>query len=296
MAILLGSKNPNLSGCSLKNIASNGEKISSTANTVWNQQAIAKKYINYLSGVNNLPDPIVAQLPIDIGTAFVGGGVAPVDSTNFTSTGVNDIYSSRLQKKVEYDNFKKQYESQYEAYRASLSIGLSNLMNSFSSRNDVIKIPSLRGPDGNIINAAPSSSSSSSKNKAPVNYITNDQMCTSMEIEKIAATWRTQANPSTKSSKTNPEFVTSEWQNSVLNETKTGLLAKEEVILLAEIREQLFNDYLQQERILATLSAMQMNTLSTKSKDLLDMYNKMQDTINEYIEGGKSEQSSTSSS
>ena len=41
---------------------------------------------------------------------------------------------------------------------------------------------------------------------------------------------------------------------------------------------------------------MQMNTLETKSKDLVEMYNKMQDTIKEYIEGGKPDSTSSTSS
>ena len=227
---------------------------------------------------------ILGDIPLTADTAAIGGGFGLVDNTgNFASSDASTIDSARTAAQSQYDSLVTQYNNQFSGYNSNKSIPLGILNNFKGERTNIITIPEYYDSTGIILNPATSDARS-------LGYIPAGETCTSKEIEHYAATYRLNPDPSTG------KIETSAWQKSISSNPNQGILAKEEVQLLAEIRAQLYEENLQLEKELAMASINVLNTLSKNVGVLSKMNNDIDTAIKSFIQGSEPTKSTSSGS
>ena len=135
-----------------------------------------------------------------------------------------------------------------------------------------------------------SSNDPSCKFKAPYSNINQlwttlaGQTCSDLEIKKREATWRSQLVLSDTQS---GEQNLNAWQQQINFDSENDVL-RNKLFLLADIKKQLFQNKLLKERVLATISSMQINSLDESKKSIIKLKENIDRIANEYIEGGNS--------
>jgi hypothetical protein len=255
------------------------------------QQTLAEKqlaieaatFVDYLSDASTLPDPVVADIPITSDTAYIGGGVGLVDNTsNFSSSDASNITNSRTGSQTQHDTYTDMYKTQFAGFITNRSIPLGMLLDVRYPRQNIITVPALFASDGTQLNPTNSDPRASG-------YIPQGETCTSKEIESFAAHYRLQPQNS------GDQITTSIWQQTISQQPNTGLLAKESLQLLAEIRADLYKEQRQLEKDLTIESLRALTGLANTQADLIGIQNKIHDTIKDYIMGSSSNSSSSGS-
>ena len=242
----------------------------------------AATLVNYLSEASTLPDPVVSNIPIDSNIAYIGGGVGAVDNTNnFSSSDATTITNSRTGYQTSHDTYVNMYKDQFSGFITNRSIPLGMLLDTRYPRQNIITIPALFASDGTLLN-------STSSDPRASGYIPQGETCTSKEIENFAATYRLQPHYS------GSQITTSIWQQTVSQQPNTGLLQKESLQLLAEIRADLYKEQQQLEKDLTLESLRALTGLANTQSDLMAIHGKIETAIKDYIMGGSSNSSSGS--
>lgn len=251
------------------------------------QQTLAEKQlaieastlVNYLSAADSLPDPVVSDIPIESNIAYFAGGVGMVDNTdNFNSSDATTITNARTGYQTQHDAFVDMYKDQFSGFVANRSIPLGVLLDARYPRQNIITIPALFASDGTQLNPA-------SSDPRAHGYIPEGETCTSKEIEHFAATYRLQPHNS------GSQVTTSIWQQGISQQPNTGLLQKESLQLLAEIRADLYKEQQQLEKDLTIESLRALTGLANTQSDLIELHDKIETAIKDYIMGGSSDSS-----
>lgn len=154
---------------------------------------------------------------------------------------------------------QKAYVNERSKLVAAKSIGLSNFYWMLSQRSTpaTAKVPGLKNPS-------------------------------MQDLEAYQAQWRLLPKPKDPSSgETSPAWVTSIARGSPTNATR------ETTYLLAEIRQQMYKNQLLMERMLATLSAMQIAALNNNSENVRNLYQGVKTEVNNYLSQGGASPSAT---
>ena len=267
----IGTPTDDISTCSDKSLPD--------SSYIFPAQINAQLYIDKLTSKSSIPNPILANIPLNSSVAFLGGGIGLVSSDNFSASDVNTINNQRSNLATAIEQQKDSFNSSYSGYSAATSVGSYVLNNMYSNRQNMITIPSVTNPTSKqVIN-----STSATSALGEPNFIKAGQVCTSQEIARRAALWRLQPtkDPNDKSTTYN-----SSWQRAIMGEVNPIKLQREKLYLLAEIREDLFKQYTEKEVQLALSSMQLFNALSKKGADLSNTLSELQSSIKLWISGG----------
>ena len=125
-------------------------------------------------------------------------------------------------------------------------------------------------------------------------YIPVGEICTSQEIEHFLASYRLKGKVK-RASSGDVEVTTNNWQQGISSQKNNGIIQKEEALLLAEIRYQLYQEQKQLEQELANESISLILNLGSNSKELSTIFIDMDSTVKAYVSGGGQQSSSSSS-
>jgi hypothetical protein len=235
---------------------------------------ITSTLVDNLTQTSQVPNPITPQIPFDSEIGAVGGGFGLLSNTDIMDASTwSTIDSNRNSSTQTLKTQADQFKTQFLGFSANNSIPVGILNEMQSSRQNSIQIPVFTDSSGTIMNPASGTSKPG--------YIPAGESCTSQEIDHFTATYRLKGIPSgDKSVKIN------NWQQAINDEKNIGILHKEEVLLLAEIRYQLYQEQKQLEQELAAESISLMQTLSKNIGELTSIHSDMMNTIDTYITGG----------
>ena len=253
-------------------------KPESPSDSTLNQKRLAieaSALVSYITGLNNIINPIIDGMPFDSSIAAMGGGFGSIDNTkNMDSSNASTIDTNRTNSVQNYNSNLDQFNTSFSSYAAMTSPALGVLNDIQNSRQNSIQIPAFTDSSGKIMNAANSSASTPG-------YISAGEICTSKEIDNFDASYRVKGVVNSSQSVT-----TNAWQQSIAAQTNNGLLSKEEVILLAEIRLQLYRTQKQLEHELVLASLENLNNMSDVGKELTTINNNINTAIKSFITGG----------
>lgn len=273
-------------GTPTNDISTCSDKSLPDSSYIFPAQINAQLYIDKLTSKSSIPNPILAGVPLDSSVAFLGGGIGLISSDNFAASDVNTINNQRSNLATTIEQQKDNFQNSYSGYSAATSVGSYVLNNMYSTRQNMITIPSVTDPTSKqVIN-----SSSTTGTLGEPNFIQAGQVCTSQEIARRAALWRLQPakDPSDGSTTYN-----SAWQSAIMGEVNPIKLQREKLYLLAEIREDLFKQYTEKETQLALSSMQLFNALSKKGADLSNTLYELQNSIKLWVSGGPISQNTT---
>ncbi len=234
----------------------------------------ASALVNDIAGLNNIINPIIDGMPFGSSIAAMGGGFGSIDNTsNMSSSDATTIDTNRTNSLQSYNSNLNQFNTSFSSYVAMTSPALGILNDIQNSRQNSIPIPTFMDSSGNIMNPANSSTTPG--------YISAGEICTSKEIDNFDASYRVKGIVNSSQSVT-----TNAWQQSVAAQTNVGYLNKEEVLLLAEIRLQLFRTQKQLEHELVLESLNNLNSLTEVGKELATINSDIDKAIKSFITGG----------
>lgn len=276
----IGTPTDDISTCSDKSLPN--------SSYIFPAQINAQLYIDKLTSKNVMPNPILANIPIDSSVAFLGGGIGLVSADNFSASDVTTIKNQRASISTTIEQQKNGFNTIFAGYSAATSVGSYILNSMYSNRQNMITIPSVTNPTSKqVINSATTTT------LGQPNFIKAGQVCTSQEIARRAALWRLQP---VKDATDSSVAYNSAWQSAIMGEVNPIKLQREKLFLLAEIREDLFNQYTAKETQLALASMQLFNALAAKGADLGSTLQKLQQSIKLWVSGGPIDKKSKSGS
>lgn len=267
----IGTPTTDISTCSDKSLPD--------SSYIFPAQINAQLYIDKLTSKSSIPNPILAGVPSDSSVAFLGGGIGLISTNNFSASDMSTITNQRSRLATSISSQKSSFDKSYSGYSAATSVGTYVLNSLYSNRQNMITIPGIVNPNNSeVINATPTAAT-----LGQPNFIQAGQVCSSQEITRRAALWRTQPVIDPSDSKV---AYNSAWQSAIMGEVNPIKLQREKLYLLAEIREDLFKQYTEKETQLALSSMQLFNALARKGADLGNTLQELQSSIKLWVSGG----------
>jgi len=245
----------------------------------------ASTLLSYLSNLSSIPNAISPDIAIESDVAAIGGGFGSLNNTNnFSSADATTITSNRSISKVQVDKTVSTYNDTFSSYISSIGVPLDVLANSQNKRQNQILIPALYDTDGTQINSV-------SSDPYATGYIPAGESCTSAEIDHFTANYRLTPLDNSSSIETSP------WLKQIQTESDSGLLQKQQNVLLAEIRSQLYQEQEQLETQVVMQAISLLSQINSKSGVLTSLKNDLDKAISKFNNGGgKTDASDYSSS
>ena len=256
--------------------------------------AIANNEIDKLSSTIETPAYLQSSdMPIGINDIIAGGSIGSALNQNNTinyATAIPDILKARSQASQDLKALALMYNTALKSFSAQKSLALQNLRMLVTKRSQLVTVPTFYNPmqlknqcANGINNATTSDDCSFQTPFTNINTgwnITDGQQCSLAELERIEAEWRQQ--PFTNDSGAQ---ILSPWMQQIQYMTGTEI-ARAQNFLLAEIREQIYNNNQLRERINTTKSVSYIVELSEKKKAMYQMLKNIASSEQTYINGG----------
>ncbi|MEE3003054.1 MAG: hypothetical protein VX335_01755 [Pseudomonadota bacterium] len=257
-------------------------KATSSDDESFNEKRLAVEastFVDLLSDTDSIPSGITPSIPFDSGIAAIGGGIGLLNNANnFSSSDSSTISSNRTSSKQSLDQQSEQFSDQFLSYTTNRSVPLGILNDAQTRRQNIYQIPQYIDSYGNVLNPVSSDPSKSG-------YIPLGETCTSAEIENFDATYR--LKPVASQTDTSGATVeTNSWQKGIYTEQSAGILNKEQALLLAEIRYQLYKEQKQLEQELAIESINLLQVLGKNVGNLTTVHSDMVKAVKSWMIGG----------
>lgn len=256
--------------------------------------AIANDQIDKLSTTMRIPEYLQSEdMPFSMNTLAVAGSFSSVLNQNNIkdyATNIPAVLNARVLASNELTVLTKMYNTTLKSFSAQKSLALQNLRMLVRKRSDLVNVPmfynpmQLKNQCSNGINSATTNDDCTFQEpftNIDTNWnLTSGQQCSLAELERIEAQWR--QIPFVDSNGTQ---ILSPWMQQT--QYMTGAqVARAENLLLAEIREQIYNNNMLRERINMTKSVSYLVYIDTKKKAMFEILDTIKTAAKNYITGG----------
>jgi hypothetical protein len=256
-------------------------------------KAIANDQIDKLSSTISIPEYLPpSDMPFDTNMIGVAGGFSSVLNQNIINnyaTNIPAVLNARGVASHELTVLSKMYNAVLKSFSAQKSLALQNLRMLVNKRSELVTVPLFYNPmklkdqcSQGINNSTTSNDCLFQEPFTNINTgwnLTNGQQCSLAELERIEAQWRQEPFTSTDGTQ-----ILSPWMQQT--QYMTGVqVARAENLLLAEIREQIYNNNMLRERINATKAAGYLSYINTKKKAMMQILKTIEQSTKDYITG-----------
>jgi len=257
-------------------------------------KAIANDQIDKLSATIPIPEYLAPEeMPFGVNMLAAAGSFSSVLNQNNIhdyATNIPAVLNARGVASNELTVLSKMYNTILKSFSAQKAVALQNLRMLVNKRSELVNVPvfynpmALKNQCSNGINSTTTSDDCAFQtpftNISTAWNLTNGQQCSLAELERIEAQWRQQ--PFLGSDGTQ---MLSPWMQQT--QYMTGAqVARAENFLLAEIREQIYNNNMLRERINATKSVSYLMYISTKKKAMVHILKTIDQATTDYLAGG----------
>ncbi|MBT4885562.1 MAG: hypothetical protein HON55_05370 [Legionellales bacterium] len=253
--------------------------------------AIANDLIDKVDQTTPPPAYMTRSLPFTSNSIAVGGAFNTVLNQNNISdyaTNQNLIWTARKTAKNSLTILQVTYNNYVKSFIAQKSLALQNLREIVEKRSELHQVPliyntlDLNHKCKNGLNSQ--TSESDCQFQDPFSNITTDwnledkQICSLKELEYMEANWRQLPGPNNS---INP------WQQQLKYSSSTEV-QRAKLLLLAEIKEQIYLNKKLHDRILAANSASLITSLTDNKKAMNNLLDNINSAMKSFITGGGS--------